>query len=303
MDCRKLLLSLLGLAAALAAAAQNVSDLIVSEALVENTAGIQDGYGRHSGWIELTNTSQGTVNFAGCFLTDDLAQPRKYMISKGDASTKLAPRQAVVFWCSGEGAEGTYYTNFTLKRGGTVYLVSNDGKTVVDSLTIPEALPADRSVAKFARDNKGMDFRTEETPALPSPGLLNQDHEGETGAQRIARTDPHGWILTLTSVTVVFGALIVLWWLFSLIGRVFTGGLRLPRKAPAKAVAAKGTPSPEEAAAIALALDMEQDGDTYAAIALALHLYLGETVHDRESYRITFRTTPQKHLNFRKLPR
>ena len=216
MKPRFLLTSLLLAAAATAAFGQNVSDLIISEALPLNTEGIVDGYGRHTGWIELTNTSQGTVNFAGCYLSDDPSQPCKYMIPKGDASTRLGPRQTVLFWCGGNPGEGTYYTNFTLEPGETVYLVSNDGKTIIDSISIPRDIPGNMSVSKFAHDNKGMIFETFPEPVTPTPGMMNKAGEQESGAQRVARTDPHGWILTLTSVTVVFGALIILWLLFTL---------------------------------------------------------------------------------------
>ena len=294
MNIKKLALSIVLCAAAVAAAAQNVSDLIVSEAVAINVEGIVDDFGRHTPWIELTNKSQGTVKFAGCFLTDDPAEPRKYMIPKGDASTTLGPRQAVIFWCSGFADEGTYYTNFTIGPGSTVYLVSNDGKTVIDSLTVPRDLPSDLSVIKVAKDNKGLDFQTDPEPSLPSPGILNKAGIVESGAQRMARNDPHGWILTLTSVSVVFFALIILWWMFAGIGKGFKRGQK---------ASVKKDPDAETAAAIALALDMEADGDTYAAIAMALHLYLSDTVHDAESYTLTFSPKEVKHLNFRKLPR
>ena len=184
MDSKKIILAVIGLATALAAAAQNVSDLILSEAVPCNTQGVTDGYGRHTGWVEIANTSQGTVNFGGCFLTDDRTRPQRYMIPKGDASTRLGPRQVTLLWCSGNADEGTYYTNFTLSPGGTVYLVSNDGKTFIDSLSIPAALPADMAVRKVARDNKKMDFRTESEPAVPSPMTMNT-------VDRPARMDPH----------------------------------------------------------------------------------------------------------------
>ena len=123
------------------------------------------------------------------------------------------------------------------------------------------------------------------------------------GGDRMAQTDPHGWTLTLISVTTVFAALIVLYFIYSFTGNLMSG--KYKRKPRAKK--AKATPDAEIAAAIALALDMEQDGDTYAAIATAVHLYLSESVHDVESGIITIRRQPSawdnKSLNFRQLPR
>ena len=118
------------------------------------------------------------------------------------------------------------------------------------------------------------------------------------GAERMAATDPSGWTLTLISVGVVFGALIILYFVYKFSGDIFSGKFkRSPRK---KADA-------EVAAAIAAALDMEADGDTYAAIAAALHVYYSDSVHDVEPGIVTIRRKESgwanKSLNFRKLPR
>ena len=124
------------------------------------------------------------------------------------------------------------------------------------------------------------------------------------GGDRMAQTDPHGWTLTLISVSVVFAALIVLYFVYSLSGSFFSGKFK---RAPKPKKAAKGTPDAEVAAAIALALDMENGGDVYAAIATAVHLYLNDAVHDVEPGIITITRTQtgwnNKALNFRKLPR
>ena len=54
---KRILLTLSLLAAFLPLRAQNVIDLIISEALAQpDSTGIVDGYGRRGGWIELFNT-------------------------------------------------------------------------------------------------------------------------------------------------------------------------------------------------------------------------------------------------------
>lgn len=124
------------------------------------------------------------------------------------------------------------------------------------------------------------------------------------GSDRMAQTDPHGWTLTIISVTVVFLALIVLYFLYNLSGKIFTGAFK--RKPSTKKKNAQ-VPDAEVAAAIALALDMEEDGDTYAAIATAIHLYLASGIHDTEPGIVTIRRKDSpwnnKALTFRKLPR
>ena len=92
------------------------------------------------------------------------------------------------------------------------------------------------------------------------------------GADRA--TDPHGWTLTIISVGVVFIALIILYALYSLSGRIFSGELKADAKKAARAgkrltraviPGSSNEESNEIAAAIAMALDMEKGGDTYAA--------------------------------------
>ena len=70
--------------------AQNVSDLIIAEIMAQpDSTGLLDDYGRRSGWIELYNTSTGTVSYGGCFLTDDRNNLKKSLIPPTDLRTKL----------------------------------------------------------------------------------------------------------------------------------------------------------------------------------------------------------------------
>ena len=96
----------------------------------------------------------------------------------------------------------------------------------------------------------------------------------------MAIKDPHGAIITLVSVLVVFFALTILYFAYTFSGKISSGKINWKKRQ---------TPSEEEAAAIALALDQEMNGETYAAIGMALHQYLNDVVHDNESYIITIK--------------
>lgn len=97
------------------------------------------------------------------------------------------------------------------------------------------------------------------------------------GADRMAVTDPHGWTLTLISVSVVFAALVVLYLIYSLCGKAFSGTVR-----------------------------HNADEGTAAAIALALELEQNNSIHDTESGVITIThhsaEWDDKTFNFRKAP-
>ena len=293
--------------------AQNVIDLIIAEALaVPDSTGIVDDFGRRGGWIEIFNTSQGTVNFAGCFLTDDRNNLKKSIIPKGDLRTKLGPRQTTLIYASGNGADGTLYADFEIRPGSTVYLVSNDGRTIIDSLVVPASLPAGMSMSKRAFDLRQSEFEPLPDPTVPSPGIYNGDLNAATKAEAMAEKDPHGGILSLVAVTVVFSALAILWFLFWLFfdrpAKKAAQAKEKPKNSAAKAQVKAGEVSDEIAAVIALAMDMEQGGDVYAAIALAMDLYFNDTVHDTESFILTMRPKDGSAWNdkkqiFRKLPR
>ena len=153
--------------------AQNVRDLIISEAQTDSVE-LDNGYGQKAAWIELFNTSNGSVKFGGCFLTNDRNDLRRYLIPKNDLKCVLGPRQSVLFFADGDASKGSFHCSFSLKAGETVYLVSNDGRTIVDSLCIPAGLEAGMSIAKFANDPKAIVF-DDIHPARPTPGSYHHN--------------------------------------------------------------------------------------------------------------------------------
>ena len=122
--------------------------------------------------------------------------------------------------------------------------------------------------------------------------LQLSEHVAAKSADMAAK-DPHGAIITLVSVSMVFIALIVLYFAYTFIGNLSSGKWKLKKALPAKKAPApaksEGGMSDEIAAAIAMALDKESGSETYAAIGMALHQYLNDTVHDLESYIITIK--------------
>lgn len=303
------ILTILSLLVAAGAAAQNPADLRIGEVLVENTNGLIDDFGQRNGWIEIFNNSNGTVKFGGCYLSDDSNNLTKYHIPTSDLSAKVGPRQSVVFYASGDASQGTYYTNFTLRRGSAVFLVSNDGRTVIDKIDIPSDLPADHSVVRVPVGVKEMDFETK-INERPSPGYYNGDVDAKTKNQIMKENDPHGFVLTLIAVSVVFSALIILSIIFGWIGRANRKSQSGEKKHPKKRVKAvkAGELNPEIAAAISMALSKDFGSEVYAAIAMALDVYFGDGIHDTESFVITIKPSAgsnwaDKTQTFRQLPR
>ena len=139
---------------------------------------------------------------------------------------------------------------------------------------------------------------------------LPNGHTITDKAAALLQTDPHGTTLTLIAGSTVFLGLIILYFIYSLSGNIFTGKFKKdPSKkkaAKVKASAKAGALSPEVAAAIALALNAGAGNEAEIAALTALSLYLGTSTHDTESYVITLKDADcnwNNKQNFRKLPR
>lgn len=87
----------------------------------------------------------------------------------------------------------------------------------------------------------------------------------------MAANDPHGIIITIVSVLVVFAALSILYCAYKLTGIIVNSEYVLK-----KTGVIHDTPE-------------ESDEEVHAAIAAALHLYLSENCHDNESNIITIK--------------
>lgn len=111
-------------------------------------------------------------------------------------------------------------------------------------------------------------------------------------AAHMAEVDPHGFILTIVSVSVVFTALIILFFCYSLVGKFCTGAVTRAFRSIFRKKKKAGAPDSDTAAAIAMALELElssPEEEIAAAISLGLDRYLNEYIHDSESYIITIK--------------
>ena len=261
--------------------AQSQSDMRLNELLIHNETNFEDDFGFHNGWFELFNTSFGTVNIGGCFLSNDPDNLKKYIIPKGDVLTQIKPRQHILFWADNNPYHGTFHINFTLEESDTIYFVASDGRTVIDKIAVPKNLGVDQSYGRIEDGIGSTDGSGEGWSVMPwtSPSTNNAGVDEETKSQIMAREDPGGWILL-----VVFCALIILCFIFKFTGHIAT------RKQQQRSTAATAG-SGETAVNV-----KETSGETYAAIAVALHLFHEENeAHDNESLTITMSHTDRTY--------
>ncbi|MCM1348550.1 MAG: OadG family protein [Firmicutes bacterium] len=303
-------------------AAQSRRNLRINEVMVVNDSNYVDDYGHHNAWIELFNTTHAPLNIASVFITNNPAtlnpeltvKQRKalmYPVPLGDVQTKLPKRQHVVFWADGKPTLGTFHTNFTLTPGreNWVAVFDADGKTLIDSVTIPAALGANQSYARIAdgidMDKNGhalgaaaWEIRNDSEGRPVTPSSNNKIRETNDKIDMFAQQDKNGFAMAIMAMGIVFSALLLLCVCFYIISKI---GERVLQHNKA---ASKGTKRSE--------LPVEErkghdSGEEIAAIVMALHEHLD--AHDRENTVLTINKVKRtyspwssKIYNLRQMP-
>lgn len=250
----------------ISANAQSAADLRINEVLVENQTNYIDDFGQHSPWIEFYNSAYNTVNMGGLFLTNDLENPKKYLIPKGSSITKIPPRSYLVFWGDDKTEYGIRHLNFDLRQSEMIALFDADGKTLIDKIYLTQKNRVDTSYGCVVDGSNRRDFLKKTTP-----GANNNTDPIVTSADSFGKMDPMGIGMAFIAMSVVFCALAVLYIFFKRSGKVFMGeGIIVKRK-----LAIGGEIRQEE-------VREEITGEVNAAIAMALHLYRNQ-LHDHEN--------------------
>lgn len=285
------------------AKAQSPVDIRINEVQVSNVSGLQDENGDRCGWVELFNTAYGMVDVAGFYLTDDKANPTKYMIPKGNTATQVPLRKYFILYADGQPDKGVFHMNFTLDGVKNLYLYSTDGTTLLDEIELPQ-MGADQSYGRYvdgegkhepinwskqsARKNS-VDKKIAEDGGFsilnhPTPGSTNVTTRVETKSEKMKDMDPWGGILAVTAMGTVFLCLIILYLCFRQIGK------RAIKK-QAEEKAAKNAPAAPAASSAKIPADGAINEEIIAAIAIACHMYqngVDSGIHDVESNVLTF---------------
>ena len=295
------LILLLGVVCASNLYAQNMSDMRLNEVLVTNTEGFEDDYGYRSGWIELFNTSYGTVDIAGCYLSTDPNNLTMYMIPKGDVLTKVQPRQHILFWADGIANRGTFHLGFTLDGAKEVIFTAADGRTVIDRVEFP-ALEPNKSYGRkmdgegsaaevgvfytsYRNSLKDAEAKADKSTKFgwinmdnPTPSTNNATLVGESKSVMMAKNDPSGIFMTVTAMGVTFLVLAILYIVFKQVGK-----FHIKKKSENAVKAMEGTGKSAKADTSG-----QVSAETYAAVSMAIHLFMQDNeAHDFEDTVLT----------------
>ena len=253
--------------------AQRATSMKINEVLVINEENFLDDYGKRSGWIELYNSSAGTVDIKGCYITDDKNNLTKYMIPKGDILSKIKPKQHTLFFADNNPDRGTFHLNFQLDPNKDNYIafVDPDGKTLIDEITIPAGQLAD---ASYGKTIDGESEWSQLSKVTPSTNNLTLDSNEKI--DNFKENDSFGIGMTISAMAVTFLGLLLLYLIFKQVGKL---SIAASKRNARKAKSGITTNERDE-------LLGEEAGEVFAAIATALY-EVTEDVHDLENTVLT----------------
>lgn len=221
-----------------------------------------------------------------------------YEIPRGDVDTKIKPRSHVVFYADGDTTSGTFHLSFTLAGGNENYIALYDvNGDLVDEVIVPASLQAGQS---FARISEGLptdmhpdgnhSFNASQWSVRDGSSVANAITPGKFNVrpvneniEKFKEEDPSGILLTIMSMGVVFCALLLLYILFKLFGKAFSGQGKEKKEDIANVPAA---------APVAATQDADND-EAIAALCMALYQHLN--AHDEESGILTFDHSHEAH--------
>lgn len=270
------------------APAQTALSLKISEVVVNNPDGLIDEYGQRTAWIEIANTSWGTVNLRNCYLTNnraalgEMSVPERTklmsMVPRGDERTSLKAKEHIVFFADGQQHLGTLHTNFALNPEGSnfIALFDGDGHTLLDSVTVPAGGESGWSYARFFYANGKDSYWRWCGPDKVTPGSDNGgDGKAVNKIEEFKQNDPHGFGMAILGMGIVLTCLLLLSVFFYIFGKLFT----LRKAKPVEPQTADGEAAQSNA---------DDEGAIAAVIALALTEELFDR-HDVESGVITIK--------------
>ncbi len=149
--------------------------VVVNEVMASNGRFVADPQGGYDDWIELYNAGGSAVDVAGCYLTDDLAEPAKWRIPADTSAVTTIPAQGyLVVWADGDATARGLHAGFRLDdEGEEIGFFAADGITLIDSLSFgPQH--TDISYGRYPDGGPDLCFMT-----APTPGMANvRIHEG-----------------------------------------------------------------------------------------------------------------------------
>lgn len=231
------------------------------------------------------------------YLSDTPENSGVFMIPRGDErNTLVGPHMQVVFHADGNIAAGTFHLPFVLTLGQDNYIALYDVDGVlIDQVIVPSGLPAGQSFAfkkegrlpvadsVFNADN--WEFRDGSSiEKAITPGNFNT-RMANINVEKFHKGDPHGFVITIIAMAIVFSALALLFLLFKLFGVISD---KSTKKSMTPDTSVNGAPASSQN--VAPHGDVSAGEEEIAAICMAMFQHFN--AHDEESGVLTFKPKP-----------
>ena len=107
--------------------AQGLTPVCINEVSAANGIYVNEFF-KHNDWIELYNTTNQDINVEGMYLSDNLAKPKKYQITKTDGVSTIVPAHGyLIVWCDKLEPQSQLHASFKLDAdGGDILLTAAD---------------------------------------------------------------------------------------------------------------------------------------------------------------------------------
>ncbi|MBI1267279.1 MAG: hypothetical protein GC193_07610 [Cryomorphaceae bacterium] len=146
-------------------------ELYINEIMCQNVGDTLDTSNDYEDWIEIYNPNLIPVDLAGYWLSDNPANPMKWMVPTTHPDSSIIPPGGfLLFFADEQQGQGWNHTSFRLNnQGETITLRSPDGFTIADQIAYPEQF-ADTSYGRFTDGSPQWVYFLETTPEYSNNG-------------------------------------------------------------------------------------------------------------------------------------
>jgi hypothetical protein len=160
------------------------SEMFINEVMASNASALSDEDGDFEDWIELYNAGSTSINLSGYGLSDDYADPFKWVLP----DIVIQSGEFLLVWASGKNRNNpgqALHTNFSIDSGGEEIILTHQDGSLIDELA-PAHIPKDISYGRLPDGGSEWKYFTFTTPGEPNqnPGygmILHPVVFSETG--------------------------------------------------------------------------------------------------------------------------
>lgn len=115
--------------------------LHINEIVADNPGAFTDDYGEQEDWLEIYNTESFAVDIGGLYVTDSLADPKKWEIpGTQPEETTIEPGGFLVLWADNDPEQGALHLGFKLSKTGEqfgLFKQLSASTALIDSVSFP----------------------------------------------------------------------------------------------------------------------------------------------------------------------